>query len=49
MALGYTNFTRNSGTVEVQGNIIGSGLSLSLSHCTPKYRTRYCTQYSTAS
>ena len=44
MSLWYTNFTRNSGTVKVQGQHHPLFLILSRS-ARRQYRTRYCTQY----
>ena len=47
MSLWYTNFTRNSGTVEVQRQLRPLFLILTRS-ARQQNRTRYCTQYSTA-
>ena len=44
MSLWYTNFTRNSGTVKVQGQLRPLFLILARS-ARRQYRTRYCIQY----
>ena len=48
MSLWYTNFTRNSGTVKVQGQHRPLFLILARS-ARRQYITRYCTQYTVQS